>query len=240
MSFFGSIGSAIKNGVVGAGHLLGKVASNPIVDTAAGIFGGPLAGAALGGIGRLIAPGGNLGNAATGALQGGAEGLLGGGIRRLGSGVLGATGTFGRGPIMDGNGIDGQGMANDPFGDSIGLTHGGGGGGGLGGLISGAARMLGGGQGAGGLFGGGLGNLAMGGLAGYQALNAANASKRAGQLSDKALGLAESRWNDAAPLRSAGTARLLTPARPDLSGVYTDPSNPFASRPRRLGPLGGM
>jgi hypothetical protein len=80
----------------------------------------------------------------------------------------------------------------------------------------------------GGSAGGTLGNLALGGLAGYQALNAANASKRAGQLSDKAINLAESRWNDAAPLRTAGQARLLNPNRPDLSSVFAGSSNPFA------------
>jgi hypothetical protein len=79
------------------------------------------------------------------------------------------------------------------------------------------------------------GDIALGGLAGYQALNAANASKRAGQLSDKAIGLAESRWNQGAPLRTAGQARLLNPTRPDLSSVYTDATNPFAVRKLKAG-----
>jgi hypothetical protein len=100
--------------------------------------------------------------------------------------------------------------------------------------ILGGARKLGSGL-LGGQGGGGLGNLAVGGLAGYQALNAANASKRAGQLSDKAIGLAESRWNDAAPLRTAGQARLLNPARPDLTSVYQDTTNPFAVRKLKAG-----
>lgn len=74
-------------------------------------------------------------------------------------------------------------------------------------------------------------DTAMGGLAAAQALAAAKASQRAGQLQDKALGLADSNWEFGAPLRTQGRTRLMDPRSTDLSDVYTDPTNPFA-RPR--------
>lgn len=259
MSWLSNAVKAIGKAGKDVGHFAGKVLSNPIVQTASAFIPGvgPLITAGEGALGGLLRPGGNLGRAATGALSGAAAGFAGGGIKRLGAGALGSLLHRG-GPVMDANGIDGQGdfaHAEDGFGfgtpsDPAGIadaiwngtyTAGGSGGGGVGGFLSGAAKKIGGGllngltgQGQGGGLGG-LGNLALGGLAGYQALNAANASKRAGHLSDQALALAEQRWKDAAPLRTAGQATLLNPVRPDLSAVFTDPSNPFA-RPavRRL------
>lgn len=74
-------------------------------------------------------------------------------------------------------------------------------------------------------------DIGIGGLAGYQALNAANASKRAGGLQDKAISGVEKRWGDNEALRTEGRRRLLNPTRPDLSSVYNDPTNPFAKRP---------
>lgn len=73
-------------------------------------------------------------------------------------------------------------------------------------------------------------DIGIGGLAAYQALNSANASKRAGQLQDKAISGAEKRWGDNEALRTEGRRRLLNPTRPDLSSVYADPTNPFAKR----------
>jgi hypothetical protein len=246
MGFFSSIGNAIK----GVGHLAGKVLSNPIVEGASAFIPGvgPLITAGEGALGGLLKPGGNFGSALTGGLQGAAAGAAGGTIRKLGTGILSnglgstikgiAGGTMGG--MMDRNGIDGQGGGGGgAYGNIIDYDAGGNpiyagdqqGGGSWQDAILGGARKLGSGLLGGGSTGSQLGNLAIGGLAGYQALNAANASKRAGQLSDKAIGLAESRWNDAAPLRSAGQARLLNPTRPDLTSVYQDPTNPFAARP---------
>jgi hypothetical protein len=73
-------------------------------------------------------------------------------------------------------------------------------------------------------------NVAMGGLAGARAIQAAKASARQGKLSDEAIGLAKQRWNEAAPLRTAGQAGLLKPkAAVDYNAVFADPTNPFAS-----------
>ena len=76
--------------------------------------------------------------------------------------------------------------------------------------------------------GGGLGNLALAGLAGVQAVNSAKASKRAGQMQDKAIATAEGRWASQAPIRAAAQRKLLAPVRPDLTNVYQNPENPFS------------
>jgi hypothetical protein len=238
MSFFGSIGNAIKKGVVEVGHAAGKVLSNPVVQAGSAFIPGvgPLITAGEGALGGLLKPGGNLGSAVSGGIQGGLAGAAGGSIRKLGTGIL----SGGLSGMLRPTGTFAPGGGSDPYGNIIDYDAGGypiyaGDSGSAGGGWQGALRKLGsgllGGGGGNGL--GGLGNLAVGGLAGYQALNAANASKRAGQLSDKAIGLAESRWNDAAPLRNAGQARLLNPVRPDLTSVYQDTTNPFAVRPLR-------
>jgi hypothetical protein len=279
LSFFGNIGKAIKKAAVDTGHFAGKVLSNPIVQAGSAFIPGvgPLITAGEGALGGLLKPGGNIGTALKGGLQGAAAGALGGGIRKLGTGILtnGVGSVLGRGGRSDANGIDGQAGSSgsrggDPYGNIIDYDAGGnpvyasdipggipqsiyddpfgtGNGGSIGGsggggswqdAIMGGVRKLGSGiaNGIGGSIGGvGLGDVALGGLAGYQALNAANASKRAGQLSDKAIGQAESRWNAGAPLRTAGQARLLNPTRPDLSNVYTDATNPFAVRKLKAG-----
>jgi hypothetical protein len=249
-NIFGNIGRAIKKGVTDTGHFVGKVASNPLVDGAIGLIGGPAAAAAAGGLGRLIAPGGNLGTAAKGAAVGYGAGQVGSLARKLGGGALAAaTGGGASSPAPSaGQSVDQiVDFADDGspiYASDIGGSIPGGfdptnpaSSGGVGwedalkGAVTGGVRKL--GQTLTGQPGGvGLGDLAMGGLAGYQALNAANASKRAGQYNDKAINLAETRWGDAAPLRSAGTARLLNPAKTDLSNVYTDPTNPFARKLR--------
>lgn len=258
---FSNIGHAITKGVTDAGHFVGKVASNPIVQTASAFIPGvgPLITAGEGALGGLLKPGGNIGSALTGGLQGAAAGALGGGIRKLGTGIL----TSGIGSVLggglkptgtysDANGIDGQASrggysdiidydagGNPIYGsdipqsiydDPFGTGNGGSTSGGIGSDILGGLRKLGSGLSGGQNGGINVGNLALGGLAGYQALNAANASKRSGQLSDKALGLAESRYASQAPLRSAAMTHLLNPTRPDLTSVYQDVQNPFAAR----------
>jgi hypothetical protein len=77
-------------------------------------------------------------------------------------------------------------------------------------------------------------NVAMGGLAGARAIQAAKASARQGKLSDEAIGLAKQRWNEAAPLRTAGQAGLLKPkAAVDYNAIFADPTNPFATPSKR-------
>lgn len=244
MGLFSSIGHAIK----GIGHVAGKVLSNPIVQTASAFIPGvgPLVTAGEGALGGLLKPGGNLGSALSGGIQGGLAGAAGGNIRKLGTGILsGGLGSTIKG--IGGGTLSGMlgGGGSDPYGNITGYDDGGfpiyagddqGGGGWQGTLRKLGSGILNGAGGGGGL--GGLGNLAVGGLAGYQAINAANASKRAGQLSDQAINLATQRWNDAAPLRNAGQARLLNPVRPDLTSVYQDTTNPFATRP--AAPSGGL
>ncbi len=78
-------------------------------------------------------------------------------------------------------------------------------------------------------------NIALGGLAGWQALNSAKASKRAGRFQDAAINQAKERWASGAPLRAAAQQRLLNPVRPDLSSTFNDPTNPF-STPHRTPP----
>lgn len=234
------------------GHFAGKVLSNPIVEGASAFIPGvgPLITAGEGALGGILKPGGNIGSALTGGLQGAAAGLAGGGIRKLGTsllangvgGALKSSGTFAPsdsgggqyGNIIDydagGNPIYGSDIPQSIYDDPFGTGNGGSTSGGVGSDILGGLRKLGSGLSGGQNGGINVGNLALGGLAGYQALNAANASKRSGQLSDKALGLAESRYASQAPLRSAAMTHLLNPTRPDLTSVYQDAQNPFAVR----------
>lgn len=77
----------------------------------------------------------------------------------------------------------------------------------------------------------GLLDAGMLGLAGAQAVNAANASARARGLSDDAIALAKKNWGEGEALRTAGRSGMLSPVRRDLSSTYADPTNPFASPP---------
>lgn len=76
-------------------------------------------------------------------------------------------------------------------------------------------------------------DLAAGGLAAWQMANAAEASRKAGKYQDAAIRGAKDRWATQEPLRKAGIAGMLNPERPDLTDVYTDPTNPFATPIRR-------
>lgn len=60
---------------------------------------------------------------------------------------------------------------------------------------------------------------------------------RRGKLEDEALALARQRYAENAPLREAGRRLFLDNSRPDLSGVFADPTNP-AGRYRTV-PIGG-
>lgn len=70
------------------GHMIGKVASNPLVTAGISMIPGVgIPGAALaGGLGRLMAPGGNLGEAVKGGLTGAASGFAGGKLASMGGG----------------------------------------------------------------------------------------------------------------------------------------------------------
>jgi len=115
MGLFSSIGKGIK----GIGHFLGSVASNPITQGIVGLTPLGIPGAILtGALGKLAAPGGNIGSAVGGALSGAAAGAAGQGIR----GLLGGSGVKLPGGIAD-------------IGKFLGL--GGGAGGGLAGFLGG-------------------------------------------------------------------------------------------------------
>src|SRR5689334_4371902 len=97
MSIFSNIGKALGKAVKDTGHFVGKVASNPIVDTGLALIPGVGPGVAAGaaGLGRLMAPGGNLGNAAGAAIRSGAVGKLAGalpGASSIGSKLAGLPG----------------------------------------------------------------------------------------------------------------------------------------------------
>lgn len=60
---------------------------------------------------------------------------------------------------------------------------------------------------------------------------------RRGKLEDEALALARQRYAENAPLREAGRRLFLDNSRPDLSGVFADPTNPVGRY--RSVPIGG-
>lgn len=77
-------------------------------------------------------------------------------------------------------------------------------------------------------------------LAAYQLYNSAKSSQAQGSLQNEALGIARDRWNAGKPLRDAGQASLLGPAKKvDLSSIYTDTTNPFAQSRAPSAPLVG-
>lgn len=93
MGIFSSIGDAVK----GVGHVVGKVAANPIVDAGIAMIPGVgVPGAALaGGLGRLMAPGGNAGEALKGGAEGAMAGFGGEHLASMGSGGEGIMGKLG-------------------------------------------------------------------------------------------------------------------------------------------------
>jgi len=69
---------------------------------------------------------------------------------------------------------------------------------------------------------------------GAELLNAIGSSKKQGEANDlqgKALEFAERDWNSRLPLREAFTQNSMRPIAdaPNLSGIFADPGNPFAS-----------
>ncbi len=234
-----------KKGLENAFRSVGKVNKDiaPYVGMIPGV--GPALGAATGAWGSVLS-GGNMKSHLKSGIQGGMSGYAnqqagGQGYRRLlpGGGNIRVPKELDMGKIFPG--LPGMPSPNPTFPSSGGggfdwanvaqtLTGGNRGGGGSGGFDWG--KLLG---GAGSFLKNNAVDIGIGGLAGYQALNAAKASKRAGQLQDRAISGAEKRWGDNEALRTEGRRRLLNPTRPDLSSVYNDPTNPFAQRPPPIG-----
>ena len=77
-------------------------------------------------------------------------------------------------------------------------------------------------------------DIALGGLAAFQSAQAGHASARAGAMADKATSLAEQNWTAGKQLRDQGLAGMTGPSHVDFSASFNDPTNPFASHPRRL------
>ena len=217
-SFLGSVGSGIKNGVVGAGHAVGSVASNPWVQglTAAGLaatgVGAPAAAgimAAQRGGGALLRPGGNIGDAARGGAEGAA---MGAGAARAGGLLRGAMAA--RGAAGAGGGVPGDGAASESGGMDWGnLLRGGGS------FLKDRLGQIAGGTIGGGAGGGGGINPLVLGLAGAQVANAGNLGNKANEYSGKAFDLASDSYNARAPLRSAGIGALPSAANPSGSGL---------------------
>src|SRR5262245_38851811 len=169
MGLFSSIGKGIK----GIGHFLGKVASNPITQGIVGLTPLGIPGAILtGALGKLIAPGGNLGQAAQGALSGAAAGTAGQFLK----GIPSAISKGGIQGIFSGGGIDQKGNLG-LLGDVAGRLGG----------VTGLGSFLGGGAGGG---GGGLDTIAKLGALGLSVadlMNAQTLGKRSNELATQAL-----------------------------------------------------
>jgi hypothetical protein len=204
----------VKKGVVGVGHVAGEVASNPLVDAGLGAFFGPEAAAAAGGIGRLLAPGGNLGNAAVSGLEGYAAGKAGQLVKGGVTGLLGSTGSpLDRIKAMLAGGTAAAGL-----------------GGGSNPLSSAAASLFGGGTGSGG--GMSAADLAKLGLLGGSVAAAAADRQRQTGLQDKAVGYATGAYDEKAPLRAQAIAALEHNNAPDLSSIFQNQGNVYDAQKR--------
>lgn len=227
----GNVGTAIKKATVDTGHAIGTVASNPVVQglTAAGLaatgVGAPAAAAILAaqkGGGALLRPGGNIGDAATGAATGAITGYgvgkAGGLLRTALGGAQGAGALSPTGGIADASTSTGM-PPDDGGGGVLGALRGAGGflKDHLGQVVGGAQQALGGGGSSSGIGGLSPATLAMLGL---QTANAASLGKKANDFADNAWNLAKSSYDERAPLRTTALAGLSTP-RPvqDLNGL---------------------
>jgi len=206
MSIFSSIGKGIK----GVGHFLGKVASNPITQGIVGLTPLGIPGAILtGALGRLAAPGGNIGEALKGGLSGAAAGSAG----QLLKGLPGAISKGGIGSIFSGGGADQRGNFG-LLGDVAGKLGG----------VAGLGSFL------GGSGGGGLADIAKLGALGLSVadlMNAQTLGKKSTDLANQALATANANWTAGDPLRTAGRAGVLNPKIMDLSSLLSS-SGPYA------------
>lgn len=202
MGFFSSIGNAVK----GVGHTLGSIASNPLVDGALGLVGGPGIAAAVGGLGHLFAPGGNLGSALHGAVTGGAAGTGAGALKDGVTGIL-SGGLNGLGGNAS-NVLKGATTLGATTGTPAGAT-----------ADPGLLQRLGGTLG--GIAGSSVGGvpLPIAGLAGLQGANAAQLGAKSNDFADKAWDYASKDYDARAPLRTMGIAGLTNPTPRDTSGL---------------------
>ena len=211
MGLFSSIGKGIK----GIGHFLGKVASNPITQGIVGLTPLGIPGAILtGALGKLIAPGGNLGQAAQGALSGAAAGTAGQFLK----GIPSAISKGGIQGIFSGGGIDQKGNLG-LLGDVAGRLGG----------VTGLGSFLGGGAGGG---GGGLDTIAKLGALGLSVadlMNAQTLGKRSNELATQALDTTNQNWKLNEGLRTAGRAGMLNPKIMDLSSLLSN-AGPYAPK----------
>ncbi len=206
--FLGKVGGALKDAATGVGHTLGTVASNPFVEGALGLTLGPEAAAAAGGLGHLLAPGGNIGSGITGALTGGAAGAagsaIGSGLSGIASGGLAGIGknalNIGKGGAALGAAASSPAVAQSvasgsaPPGDQNILQK---------------------------ILGSSVGGVPtpIAGLAGLQGINAAQLGAKANDFSNKAWDYASGSYDTRAPLRAAGQAQLLNPTPRDTSDL---------------------
>lgn len=196
MSWLSSALGGVENAVKGVGHAAGSVLSNPLVDAGLTFIPGigPVAAGLAGAAGGLLKPGGNLGSAIKGGLEGG---LAGGGAQSLagllggGAGAAGAAGAAGQAAsgAAAGGAIPGVAGAAQAAGSSPGVL------GSLEGLAGKAGSFLTGNNG-----GNALGLV--GGVSSY--LN----QQKANDLAKQALGSVEQSYGERAPLRAQGLSTL--------------------------------
>jgi hypothetical protein len=204
----------VGHAVQGVGHVVGSIASNPLVDGLIGATLGPGAAAAAGGFGRLIAPGGNVGQAALGGVEGYGAGKVG----QIGRSALGGLLHGGAGGVADASA--GGGGIVDTIKGAVGGAAGG-----LGGLARSALGGLTGEIGSSGL------SPAVLGLAGLGMANSAQLGSKANDFADKAWGLSNDSYNARSGLRSSGIDQLLHPQAPQTGGLTAlRMQNPVAAR----------
>lgn len=189
MSWLSSALGDVGNVVKGVGHAAGSVLSNPLVDAGLAFIPGvgPLAAGAAGALGGALKPGGNLGSAISGGLEGAASGLAGGAARGA-LGVGGAAAPAGVSALSAGSAIPDS---------ALGLSSGGGGGllGGIEGLAGQAGNFL-------------TGNGGKNALGIAQGVNSALQQKKSTDYAKDALGSVEAAYNAKAPLRTQGLGML--------------------------------
>ena len=191
-------------------------------------YGAPIAGAAIPGLGVLGGAAlGAGGNAAGQLLKKGNVNVVEAGLGGLASG---AGQHFVHGAKLPWGGGAGAGAAGTGTQSMPGVMGAAGGGGGGGGLLGGGGIL------GTGIDGGDIakyGPLVLGGLGAYGAYQD---QKKANELRERAMRLAENDWGSRDPLRQRvlGMAAQPEPQREDLSGLFADPGNPFYDRRRRM------
>jgi hypothetical protein len=219
---------AVKDGVVGAGHFVGQAASNPWVQglTAAGLaatgVGAPAAAAIMAaerGGGALLQPGGNIGDAVKGGLEGAA---MGGAASAAGSAIHGGGGLLSKAGSLYGAGKTALGIGGNtaglpsgapsdgPTAPSVGTPNGS--------DVPGPAGL----------------SPAVMALVGAQGVNAAQLGAKANDFADRAWTNANAPYEAKAPLRASGISALQNPSftaptsQGNLSGIMNQ--NPNAAR----------